>query len=233
MGVEAGALAVAIIGAAIAVVAAFFSYQQAAASKDSAGSAGESATAASDQAVSAKEQAEIASKQYDLAEKIRKEQNDPYVIVDIRESPFARNFLYLVIENIGTTIARNVHIEFDPPLESSREEALGDAIHGRIRDARIFTNGIPMLPPHRRMEFLLDFGPDRFEQGLDIFYRVRVTADGPEGPAETMQYEIDLGTLYGPRFHRPKTLHEAVESLQSIQKSLLKIETALKNSRES
>ncbi|MGP4024187.1 hypothetical protein [Actinomadura sp. 3N407] len=232
MDADTGALVVAIIGAAIAAAAAFFSYRQAAASKDSATSAGTSARAASDQAVSAKEQAEIASKQYDLAAKIRKEQNDPYVIVDIRESPFARNFLYLVIENIGTTIARNVRIEFEPPLASSREEALGDAIHGKIRDAKIFTNGIPMLPPHRRMEFLLDFGPDRLDQGLDTFYRVRVEADGPEGPAETMQYEIDLGTLYGPRFHRPKTLHEAVESLQSMQKTLLNIEKSLKKSRE-
>ncbi|TDB82842.1 hypothetical protein E1264_30875 [Actinomadura sp. KC216] len=232
MDADAGALVVAIIGAGIAVVAAYFSYQQATASKDSATSAGESATAASDQAVSAKEQAEIASKQYDLAAKIRKEQNDPYVIVDIRESPFAKNFLYLVIENIGTTIARNVRIEFDPPLKSSREETLGDAVHGNIRDARIFTSGIPMLPPHRRMEFLIDFGPDRLEQRLDTFYRVQVEVDGPEGPAETMQYEIDLGVLYGPRFHRPKTLHEAVESLQSIQKTLSNIEKSLKGSRE-
>ncbi|QKW39377.1 hypothetical protein HUT06_39535 [Actinomadura sp. NAK00032] len=232
MGVDAGALVVAIIGAAIAVAAAFFSYQQASASRKSATSADKSADAATEQAISAKEQAAISQKQYEITERIRKEQNDPYVVVDIQESPFAKGFLYLVIENIGTTIARNVRIEFNPPLRTSREATLGDAIHGNIRDAKIFANGIRMLPPRRRLEFLFDFGPDRLEEGLDNFYSVLVEADGPEGPAEPMRYEIDLNILYGPRFHRPKTPHEGVEALESIRKALLDIHKIMNANRE-
>ncbi|WP_406514021.1 hypothetical protein OG851_40445 [Streptomyces sp. NBC_00161] len=58
-----------------------------------------------------------AGRQLALAERIHREQNEPYVIVDIQPDPDG-GALLLVVENTGPTVARNVRISCDPPLES-------------------------------------------------------------------------------------------------------------------
>ena len=51
----------------------------------------------------------------------------PFVVVDFESSPAWQKAIELVIENIGTTVAANVTLEFDPPLESA------DKMEGAMR----------------------------------------------------------------------------------------------------
>ncbi|CAL9672312.1 hypothetical protein SUDANB176_07492 (plasmid) [Streptomyces sp. enrichment culture] len=55
----------------------------------------------------------------ELAERVHREQNEPYVIVDIQPYMPGHTLLVPVIENIGSTVARNVRVSSDRPLETT------------------------------------------------------------------------------------------------------------------
>ncbi|WP_067799854.1 hypothetical protein [Actinomadura formosensis] len=222
MGVDAGALIIAAVAVVVAIIAALYSRQQAHSASDSAASAVRSADAANEQVAAAREQVTLGQRQLELAEKIRKEQSEPYVVVDVEASPIARGFLVLVIENIGTTVARNVRFDIDPPLRSARKFNLP------VAEAKILKDGIPMLPPKRRLELLFDFGPDRFESSLEMVYSVTVYADGPHGHVEPMRQDIDISVLYGWHPIWSKGVHEGVEALRGVQKELGKMQADLR-----
>jgi hypothetical protein len=219
MGVDSGMLTVTIIVAVIAVVAAIYASQQAKAAQDSAAAAIKQADAAGEQVRAAEEQVALGRRQLDIAEKVRREQTEPYVVIDIQPSTFAGGFLNLVIENIGTTVARNVRFSVEPPMRSTLE-LQGDP---PLADARIFTHGVPMLPPRRRIEILFDFSPDRYEKGFETLYQVTINAEGPYGPIEPLRYEIDLRILYGWQYTTEKTIHSGVKTLEKMQQDLHKI----------
>jgi hypothetical protein len=65
------------------------------------------------------------------ARKLREEQARPFVIVD-----FEAGFLvYLTVENTGRTMARDVPIQFDKPLESTFSKRPGDRRNALISRA--------------------------------------------------------------------------------------------------
>jgi len=80
------------------------------------------------------------------ARKLRKEQARPFVVVD-----FEVGFLaYLTVENIGRTMARDVTIRFDKPLESTLSRPR------EIDETPLFREPIPTLPPGKKIRVLFD-----------------------------------------------------------------------------
>ncbi|MFE9106279.1 hypothetical protein [Actinomadura geliboluensis] len=115
---ELGSLIVACVAVVVSIVTAIYAHQQASSAQDSAASA-------VSQAQAANEQVSLTEKQLALSERIRREQNEPYVVVDVQNSSAAYHVLNLVVENIGTTIARDVRIDFNPPLYTVNEQNHG------------------------------------------------------------------------------------------------------------
>ncbi|MES9558797.1 MULTISPECIES: hypothetical protein [unclassified Streptomyces] len=103
-----------------------------------------------------------AAQQLALAERIHREQNEPYVIVDIQPE---RNdgSLLLVIENAGPTVARNVRISCNPPLETGWAP-MGDEPDLTQVIQQVLARTIPVLPPRRRLTFTADIGVLSVEQ---------------------------------------------------------------------
>ncbi|MFF4874228.1 hypothetical protein [Streptomyces sp. NPDC000961] len=161
--------------AGVAVLAAGFSWRQ--------------VRHARGQVAAAQEQVVVARQQLEHAEKAHREQNEPYVIVDIQPAGGPRRgLLVLIIENIGSTVARNVRITADPPLES----ALGDEYTTRLH--RALERTFPMIPPGRRLEYTFD-GPMRWENiELPTAYTFTVRCAGPFGQMEEQEYAVDFGT---------------------------------------
>ncbi|MFI1869490.1 hypothetical protein [Streptomyces jumonjinensis] len=59
---------------------------------------------------------------------------------------------------------------------------------------RVLARTIPMLPPGRRLEFLLD-DQERFNnRELPTAYTFTVESEGPGGTVEPLQYVVDFGT---------------------------------------
>lgn len=124
-----------------------------------------------------------------LTERAQREQVQPYVIADIRSRVPGSSLMVFAIENIGPTLARDVQLTIDPPLQTSQ---------GTERDAvlnRAITRKIPTLPPKRTLLFNMDAGFNLFDSELPLMYTVTVDTYGPFEKVDTLTYVIDLDVL--------------------------------------
>ncbi|MFD6344719.1 hypothetical protein ACFWF9_08330 [Streptomyces roseolus] len=159
-----------------------------------------------------------AKRQLKLSERIHREQNEPYVIVDIQPDPL-HGALLLVIENTGPTVARDVRISCDPPLESGWAPRQGEPDLTQVMQ-EVLGRRIPILPPHRRLTFLFD-NKNRFQNDLlPRVYTFTVDANGPEGKVETAQYIVDLDAVKWTLIEGRPTKH--------LEDKLVKIEKAIR-----
>ncbi len=103
--------------------------------------------------------------------KTREEENAPYVVVST-ESTQNSPIINLVFQNIGKNVARDVKMEFSPPLESGlyRNEALDNS--------SFIKNGFHSIVPNEKISIPLDFGTSYFEQKRPLEYTVKVTYYG-------------------------------------------------------
>jgi hypothetical protein len=163
------------------------------------------------QSLATAEQANIAQRQQELAEQIRKDQSQPFVFVDIR--PDIGGFLMmLIVENTGPTVARNIRVDFDPPLRSVKFPEVANLLF--IRE------GIKALPPGRRISWYFDTGPSIFSSDVPKKYRVRVNAEGPFGPTEEIEYDIDFSILENSEARNPAQLKDIVDQLKKTNNTL-------------
>ncbi|MFH8894494.1 hypothetical protein [Streptomyces sp. NPDC017949] len=175
---------------------------------------------ASGQVEAAEKQVTVARQQLQHAEAVHREQNEPYVVVDIQ--PDSVGALVVVVQNIGSTIARNVRITVDPPLESSWGEDLTQML------ARALSRTFPMLPPRRKLHFLLDEQARFQRDDLPTAYTFTVRCEGPYGPVEDMEYVVDFGTyaetllINGPLKGVEGKLEEIHKELKGLTRSYKK-----------
>lgn len=145
---------------------------------------------------------------------IREDQTRPYVIVDFE---FLGLMVLLTVRNIGTTPARDVHIRFDPPLQSPLE---GDPM-----EFAVFSEGIPMLAPGRAIEHTFGDGPQFFPE---------------DGPAVPLRYEarVRYANLDGKKYNDPPLVLDLLpfknsavdrEDLHQIQQHLKEIRNLMKS----
>lgn len=155
----------------------------------------------------------IAVRQVREARRLREAQAQPFVVVDIEPGRVWANWLMLVIENIGTTLARDVHLTFDPPLTTTLQDS-------NVDGARFLRNGIAALPPGRRIESLLDLSHIRIEQNLPMRYAVKVKFSDFRGEEQTLNYEVDFSYLFDLEMAGEKTVHNVAESLDQIRREI-------------
>lgn len=112
------------------------------------------------------------------ARHLREDQARPFVVVDIVPSQVDTHILNFVIENVGSTLAQDIRIAFDPPIASSLPgyDLAGSAL---LRD------GIPTMPPRRRIELLFDISHQRLCTDLPRRYDVTVSYGNARGRAES------------------------------------------------
>ncbi|MEU6626105.1 hypothetical protein ABZ926_35825 [Streptomyces litmocidini] len=159
-----------------------------------------------------------ANSQLALQERIHREQNEPYVIVDIQPDP-RHGALTLVIENTGPTVARDVRISCDPPLESGWEAGPGEPdLTQAMQD--VLGRSIPILPPRRRLTFLFDNNKRFHNPHLPRVYTFMVNANGPAGKVETAQYTVDLDAMKWVIIDERPT--------QKVEDKLVRIESAVR-----
>lgn len=151
------------------------------------------------------------------ARRLREEQAAPFVVVDIQPSDVSMQLLNLVIENVGTTLARDVQITFTPPLRSSLSDS-------KLAKSTLFSEGIQTFPPRRRIEFLFDQAAGRFaDKSLPLRYDAVVSFKDSRGrPQEALSYVIDLGYLYGLEYVEQFGQHHMAKALREIHDTLRK-----------
>lgn len=216
------------VAAAAAIWAAIHARTQASMAQTQAATAIRAADAANEQAASAREQVTVAEEQLELAKRVRLEEQEPHIVVDIIPAPHAIAVFMLVIENIGAAVARNVRISFDQPLHRAVEERYPG--QHALSASRMFTDGIPQMPPGRRIELLFDSADIRREAQLPMQYTASVQADWIGGQVEA-EYFIDLSVYYDLNFLPGKTMDDGVKALTDVADELKAIKTKLPEQR--
>ncbi|TDB95350.1 hypothetical protein [Actinomadura sp. 7K534] len=221
MDFDAWALVVAIGSLIVAIWAIRYSREQAKSAIEQAISAVRSADAAH-------LQADSALRQLELSEKVRREQQEPYVVVNIRPSEHVTNVFLLVIENLGPTVARNVRIGCSPPIERVAEQELpGKFI---LRNSFIFNQGIPIMPPGWKIELFFDMSHKRLNSDLPLQYTFTADTEGPFGPVEQLTYEVDLRMFTEVETLTVKGVHQGVKEMEKLRKAAENISSALRRS---
>lgn len=141
---------------------------------------------------------------------VREDQTRPYVIVDFE---FRGSLVMIAVRNLGTTPARDVHIRFDPDLQSP--------LASDPSEFAVFSEGIPMLAPGRAIYHTFGTGPQFFDEAktvLPLRYEARVQYTNLEGKAyEDPPLVLDLLPFQHSAVER-EDLHQISRDLEEIKK---------------
>lgn len=172
---------IALAAVAIAVVFGLVNAKQAA---DSAASAKRSADSADGSLKLAQEQLEHA-----LA--VQRDSTQPYVWADLRPRDDGQ-IMDFVLGNSGPTVATDIHVSFDTPLDYVVPDAeVKDAQHVQ----ELLRSGVKSLAPGRSVSWSLGATWAFFEPEMDSrpkCFKMAVTATGPFGEVPTVEIAVSL-----------------------------------------
>ena len=125
----------------------------------------------------------------------------------------------------GSTLARNVRFTFSPEWESS------DAERNKIKDSKLWREGIATLVPGQEIAILADMFPDRYKRtDLPTAYEVEVRYEGvatrssgsraKAGPTFVLNYTLDFEVFYGYNQAQLYGLHEVADAVRQIRARL-------------
>ncbi|HWC15356.1 MAG TPA: hypothetical protein VG929_12310 [Actinomycetota bacterium] len=158
----------------------------------------------------------FAGMQIHQARRLREEQSRPFVVVDFDAGRLP--VIDLTVQNVGATMARNVRMTFDPPLERAIEKK--DRV-GRLANSSLIQNGLPTLPPGKEIRTFFDMSFERVSSDLPTKYKVRITYDDFRGRRlDPDEYVLDLGMYKDLEFIVRKGAHEAAKALEEIHKEM-------------
>jgi len=151
------------------------------------------------------------------ARNLRDEQAKPYVVMGFEPSPAWKNAINLYVENTGKTVASDVRITFDKPLESKCR--LGD-----INDLQLLKDGILTMPPRMRLVTLFDLSHIRNGTDLPMTYKATVSYRWGKRrkQREEITYSLDMGIYYGLEGAEVKGLHQVATAVEEVCKTFQK-----------
>jgi hypothetical protein len=164
----------------------------------------------------------IAWRQLREARRLRRERNRPFVVVDFEREKATRG-IKLKVTNIGTSMARNIRIDFTPPLKSSTSPPVP------FSELKMFREGIPTLPPGKVIETLFDVSVLRWprREELPDVYEARVTYTDDTGKRPfNDSMTLDLGVYWNLTWVDRKDMHDLVKRLEEIRDTMKKMVTS-------
>jgi len=171
------------------------------------------------QAESAKEQVALAKRQTEIQEQLYRDQQQPYLWVDFRVDPVSYYLIDLVLKNEGPTVATNVRVTMDPPIQRSS----AFTIEKRLLDLPGFANGFASIPPGREMRWSLGTHVEIFEERSFHRHTVTIEFDGPFGPAEPLVYVLDYSDAKAMALRDPGSLKSMTEALTKGNRELMRV----------
>lgn len=159
----------------------------------------------------------VAWRQVREARELRLEQNRPFVVVDFDLDESKGYLIFFEVTNMGTSLARDVQIEIDPPLES--------AIDVAVDKLKMLNEGIATLPPGKKLRTFFDMSFRRNEDRLDLPMNHKATvryADEKRKRRFIETYDLDLDQYMNMQFVTKRGLHDVYEQLEKIRRVMEK-----------
>jgi hypothetical protein len=159
--------------------------------------------------------ANAARAQTQLQRELAQAQAQPYVWADIQPDMKQGTLLQVVVANSGPTMAQNVQVIIDPPLQPEAQ------FPGAVEAAqRRLAEGIRSLAPGRRIEWSAGRGFDVLGDDAPHVHKITVTADGPHGPITPLVFEVNLSDWREGRDAPDGSLHLVRTSITDLTKEL-------------
>lgn len=157
-----------------------------------------------------------AKKQVGEAKALRESQTQPYVVVSFQTDKVSHQLLVLKVENLGTTVAKNINISVNPHFQSTLSS---DGEEDRFEKWIILKpQGIATLVPGQSIEYIVDALTDRLNSDLDKQYEVTVTYSNEKRDKDySFTYSLDINMWWGSPNILEKTLKHVVESIDKLR----------------
>ncbi|MBS1878620.1 MAG: hypothetical protein JST31_03810 [Actinobacteria bacterium] len=143
------------------------------------------------------------------ARHLREQQIRPFVVVDFDVESDTN--VYFQVSNLGTSLARDVKIVIDPPLES--------AIDTDVGRLKMLNEGIATLAPGKVYRTFFDMGFRRAETDLPMNHLATVTYADETGERPFREtVNLDLDQYMNMKFIQKRGIHDVHRQLESIGK---------------
>lgn len=152
----------------------------------------------------------------------RDQESAPYVLVYF---DFCDHEMYLVVENAGKGLAKDVSFDFEPSLVNSRGT--------KISELSLLKDGIGSIPPKYQIRHFFDMSFSYFEKNLPIKYKVKTSYyGGLKDEKRTSEHILDVGFYKMVSFLDKKGLNELAKTVDDLNKNNKKIADNLDEIRE-
>lgn len=150
----------------------------------------------------------------------RDQESAPFVVAFF-DIPYAKSLVYLVIKNLGKSVATNVTLSFEPSFQTSDV--------GNLENLPLFEKGIASLAPAQEIRVFLDTTIAFFgEPGLPLTYSVEITyRGGLKDVPRIVNHTLDLSVHKGLMFVQSKDIHDLSESVEKLFKEQRSIRQSL------
>lgn len=153
-------------------------------------------------------------------EATREQEVAPYVVAyfDLEnEGGHLPPAVFFTVKNEGRTVAKNVKLEFDPPLPT-----LAYSPEPRnLNDLRMIKDGIPVMPPGFKIRTTFGFYPALAEKGMS--YKVKISFNGLRDKPDSSEYVLDLSPFSDLLYDVPQGMPQLIEQLKKTYESIDKI----------
>jgi hypothetical protein len=162
----------------------------------------------------------VALRQVREARRLREAQAQPFVVVDF-EVDTHDQAIHIVISNIGGTMARDVKLKFEPELTSSLDSHGGNVVPPR--DLKPFRDGIPSLPPGKRIPIMIDMFTQRDADKYPDVYTVEISFYAPALRRDLRDDSVlDLGIYRNVLHATRRDIHDIHTQLEKLVKEVRK-----------
>lgn len=168
------------------------------------------------------EQVAAAREQTALQQQLAREALQPYVWVDIQPDAQQGTALNVVMGNSGPTVARNIRVTFDPPLQGC------EPVSEISKVQHMLTNGLRSLAPGRVLRWTLGAAHEVLASGAPLAHNVRVEADGPYGPAPVLEFDIDMAQWGETRDAPDGSLHHVRGAIDKLGEAVTAVDVTLR-----
>ncbi len=155
----------------------------------------------------------------------REQESAPYIVVYF-DVPQNKPLIYLIIKNVGKSIATDVKFTFTPSLSSN--------VFKNINDTPLIKDGIRSLPPNYELRTFFDGVINRFDNAtFPMTYRVEVSyVGGLKKERTTSTQMLDLSMFYDLLQTRESGVNELVKAIEAIEENTGKINRNLEEVSE-
>jgi len=137
---------------------------------------------------------------------LREQQIRPFVVVDFEVE---EHVFYVVVENVGSALARDVRFAIEPAFTTSLGRDVGAL--------NMFSNGISSLAPKKRIRTVFDAATQRKAPMFPDKYSVGITyRDQDRQRAFHDEIDLDLGIYRNLGYIDRKGIHDLHERLREI-----------------